>query len=151
MDIINSIKYFLNINILHIVGSISSIFALLFAFLAFKEIKNVRKKFLFKARVPSLKKSLSEIIQSITDNIRDFDNNKQTILQQIERCEVILKELKSISKKDTKKITIALCSSITDFKKKGTTIIKDDTWKLLRKFHGCIEKIKQDLSDAKWS
>jgi len=87
------------------IGTIASVIGVLISAYVLVELKIIKRKFLFKARIPDLIKSLKNHTKEMSQRLNDFDGSKRDLETDLTRCGATLKNLKSKVDRNTRQTT----------------------------------------------
>ena len=142
------------------IGSIASIIGALISLYLIYALRKIHKHFLFKARFPELKKSLSNKASKLIELFQEFDNNKPEIKHTLRLIETILKNLEKKLHGEYKSSVSNLKMEITKFNNSNSKLNKflynyvpittDNVWEIYSKLQALIEELNQKLKDSKW-
>jgi hypothetical protein len=142
------------------IGNIASIIGVFISLYLIYALRKIHKHFLFKARFPELKRSLSDKSSKLSDLLQDFDNNKPDIKHNLRLIETILKNCEKKVDGEYKKSVSTLKIEIGKFNNSNSKINKmfnyyipithDNVWEVYSKLQALIEDLNQKLKDSKW-
>lgn len=142
------------------IGSIASIIGALISLYLIYALRKIYKHFLFKARFPELKKSLSNKASKLIELFKEFDNNKPEIKHNLRLIETILKNLEKKLHGECKRSVSNLKMEIAKFNNSNSKLNKilnnyvpittDNVWEIYSKLQALIEELNQKLKDSKW-
>ena len=135
-------------NLLKDISDVASIIGVLFTAFILIEIKIIKRKFLFKARIPELLRSLKNHAKEISQKLNDFDDSMRDIETNLTRCSATLKNLKSKVDRNTGQTTQRLIKRI---QKRHKPLQKEDVWKIYNDLQALIDSLSHLQKDIKWS
>ncbi len=134
-------------NNLSLFGSVASILGLLVSIYVLREIRNLKKKFLFRARVPQLLNAIKGYSKGISSKLRDFEGSKRELETDLSKCNATLKNLSLKVDGNAKEITKRLTKKI---RKQKQPLKKDEIWEIYNDLQALIESLSHLQKDIKW-
>lgn len=130
------------------VGETASVIGLLISIYVLYELKIMKRKFLFKARIPGLIRSLKTHATRISERFSDFDDSMRELETDLTRCAATLKNLRSKVGGDTRQATRQLLKQIQKRKK---PLQKEEVWQIYNDLQALIDILGHLQKDIKWS
>lgn len=133
---------------LSIIGSIASFLGLILTLWVAFAVRDIKKRFSFKARVPNLVRQLKGHSSKISESLNDFPKFKEIIREELVKAEVVLKSLRGKVKGDPKKSVSELIKTVKQYNSENLT--KDQTRDLYRAMIKVSAEIEQYQKDLEW-
>jgi len=109
-----------NNTLFNLLASTASIVSVIITTVVYLNIKNIRKHYIFIARIPELSNNLSEIASSISERLDTFNGFTTIIFQFLADAEINLKSLSKKSNGELKKSANALIGKIKQAENKSS-------------------------------
>lgn len=146
-----------------IIGLIISILSFFFSLWAIKGVKEIRRRFLAKARIPQLMKDLTEKKGEICRLLDDYDDNKSAIITMFATIEPLLCSLKKIVDRDERRQLRKVRGSLSVYRGISWNNISvscmlrprsqrtyESALGVYTELNVLIETVKQKQKDRKW-
>lgn len=129
------------------IGSIASVIGMLASVYVLINLRIIKKKFLFKARIPDLIKSLKAHTKIISHNLHAFSRATRELETELSRCMATLNNLKNKVDRNIKQSTNQLVRKIQKRKK---PLEKDEMWEIYNELQELIDLLDHLQKDIKW-
>lgn len=130
------------------VGDTSSVIGMFISLYVLFEVNRIKNKFLFKARLPQLIKSLKDNAKVFSGNLQNFEDSSRDIETNLSKTISTLKNIKYKISGVPKKDTINLLKKIN---KRTKPITKDYLWDIYNDLQALIDSLGYLTEDTKWS
>lgn len=125
----------------------------------FYQIKRIRESFIKKIRFPELEKDLKTHTSKLSDNIKNWGQDKQNVLELLSSINAILKNIKS--RNNNKEIKSIINITLRDlegkrnikewsFRKKLINLNENELWDLYNKITETQATLSETIKDMKW-
>lgn len=139
------------------IASFSSIVGLILSILLLYLVKDIKKRYIKKIRTPETIKDLELISSNISFGLKNFENNKFNIFNELGKCKSTLSNLypkvESTIKKEIKplinKLEIKRFILIRKFTKSLYDLNEEDIYKVYVEINLIIERLKQEEKDLR--
>jgi hypothetical protein len=132
---------------------------LLISGVLFYQIKRIRESFIKKIRFPELEKDLKTHTSKLSDNIKNWGQDKQNVLELLSSINAILKNIKS--RNNNKEIKSIINITLRDlegkrnikewsFRKKLINLNENELWDLYNKITETQATLSETIKDMKW-
>lgn len=129
------------------IGDVASVIGFLISAYVLFELIIIKRKFLFKARIPDLIKSLKNHTMEMSQRLNAFDGSKRELETDLTRCGATLKNLKSKVDRNTRQITKQLIKRI---QKRNKPPQKEEMWQIYNDLQALIDSLGHLQKDSKW-
>jgi len=130
--------------------SLSSILGLLITFWILLNLNEIRKDFLFRARIPQLIRKLKEHSSRLNKHLQDFDGSIPMINLELGKCRANLRSLRSKLPRNSKRSVKKLEKQIQKNTPAKAESSKDTIREIYTDLNSVIEDMKNLEQDKKW-
>lgn len=131
-----------------IIGNIASIIGAVISLWVLWDVKRLRAHFLFRTRIPDLLKSLKKHVNTLSESLRNYEENQRDIETVLPVCESTLKNLKAKVHGDARQTTKTLLEKI---RRRTKPTSKDEAWEIYDELQALLEALNHLWKDKKWS
>lgn len=129
-------------------GNIASIIGMGISLYVLFEVRNIKRRFLFKARIPELVASLRKQAKELNSLLRTFDRSANEIEAALSVCEATVANLAPKLQGETRKAARSFQEHV---KQRQAPISKEYTYQLYAKLQALIEAVSHVERDINWS
>ena len=130
------------------IGNAASIIALLLTFMIFINLKNIKRFYIFTARVPELLEKLGKCAGKISSYQKDFSNSSREVDLKLGEAEIVLKSLKSKVIRPTKSSVKRVLKVVKNYDR--TEKDQEKLWAVYKEIQMLIIEVQELRSDLKW-
>ncbi len=129
-------------------GNAASIIGLLLTIMIFINLRNIKRFYIFTARVPELLEKMRQHAGKISSYQEDFSNSGQEIELELAGAEITLKSLKGKVSRRTKSSIKRVLKAVKNYDR--TEKDQDKLWAVYVEIHKLIAEVQELQSDLKW-
>jgi hypothetical protein len=132
------------------VASMASIAGFLVSLFVYLTVRNIRREFLFRARLPMLHKSLQKHASQLSRYLQDYDNYRDFIDEELSLAEVNVASLHNKARGPLRKNLGGLTADIKEYRNRKTPNSKSDLRSIYLKLNMRIQEITNLRADEQW-
>ena len=130
------------------VGSVASFFGLLLTIAVYVGVREIRQRYLLRARLPELVEQLSELTSKIQGLLRDHPATERELDATIAKCDGVLNNVEEKVEDDLEDAVNAIRSRIEDLRGDDNPV--DGVWALYSELNKLLTELRAYLRDLKW-
>jgi len=137
------------------IGSISSIFGFIVTLFLFYEARKIRNSFLRRARLPEVNRELLKATSRLSENLKNWSNDKKTSLETFSTIKALLENLKEKLPTEEKRKVDEYLSTLHPKKMwfingQLSELTEDEAWNRYTDLSGLVTTLQQLAKDSKW-
>lgn len=137
------------------IGSISSMIGFIVTVFLFIEARKIRDSFLRRARLPEINKELTKATSKVSDQLKNWDDDKTPALEEFSKVKALLENIKpKLPSEERKKVNDYICrlqpKKYLIIKTSISELSEDAAWELYTELSGLVTSLQQLAKDSKW-
>jgi hypothetical protein len=145
--ITTSLRGIFNIYGLDLLAVLASIVGCGVSLYVLREVTGIKKKYLFRIRVPEIIKSITSYTSDLSEKLEHFEENRKVISVIFVRCNSTLEILESKLKGNSKRHL----QDIKENLKNKNSFNYDEAWVIYGQLLGLLDYLKESKKDLQWS
>jgi hypothetical protein len=138
------------------IGSAASIIGLVVTIFLFIEARSIQKSFLRRARLPELNKDLAKAASEISVHIKNWESNKEPVLERFSHAKALLENIKKKLPEDERRMVekylIKLQPKRIFLKKREISeLSREEAFRLYSELHGLVTSLRELAKDNTWN
>lgn len=133
--------------IIYNIGDVASVIGVIVSISVLLNLKNIKKKYLFKARIPDLVTKLKNNAEDISGRLKNFNEAKRDLETDLGRCIAALINLK---KKVDRKTRQTINQLIKEIRRRKKPLEKEEMWQIYNDLVILIDSLDHLQKDVKW-
>ena len=130
------------------IGNVASILGLLITILVLINLRNIKRFYVFTARVPELLEKLGKHAGKISVFQKDFSNSGREIELELAEAEIVLKSLRTKLNRQAKSSAKRVLNTVKRYNR--TNPNQESLWTVYVEIQKLISEVQELQSDLKW-